>query len=52
MKTATIYRVQNTVPYPNAASRKEVFHKYLDTVLTFACCGGILAILLFLLTAF
>ncbi len=52
MKTATVYRNQAAVPYPNAASRREVFHKYLDTVLTFACCGGILAMLLFLLTAF
>ncbi len=52
MKTATVYRNQSTLPYPNAASRREILHKYLDTVLTIACCGGILAMLLFLLTAF
>ena len=52
MKTATVYRKERAVPYPNAATRKEVLHKYLDTLLTFACCGGILATLIFLLTAF
>lgn len=52
MKTATAYRKKTTVPYPNAASRQEVMHKYLDTLLTIACCGGILATLYFALTIF
>ena len=52
MKTATVYRNEKAVRYPNAATRKEVLHKYLDTLLTIASCGGILATLYFLLTAF
>lgn len=52
MKTATVYRKQKGIPFPGAATRKEVLHKYLDTLLTIACCGGILATLYFLLTAF
>lgn len=52
MKTAAIYRKKGAVPYPNAATRQEVFQKYLDTVLTFACCGGILAMLMFLMMIF
>jgi hypothetical protein len=52
MKTATVYRNEKAARYPNAATRKEVLHKYLDTLLTFACCGGILATLYFLLTVF
>jgi len=52
MKTATVYRKQKGIPFPGAATRKEVLHKYLDTLLTIACCGGVLATLYFLLTAF
>ena len=52
MKTATAYRKKTTVPYPNAATREEVMHKYLDTLLTIACSGGIFAALYFALTVF
>lgn len=37
------------VCYPNAASRRQVFHKLLDTLLVTASGAGIGAILLFLL---
>ena len=52
MKTEVVYRKQKNIPYPGAATRKEVLHKYLDTLLTIASCGGILVTLAFLLTAF
>lgn len=37
------------VYYPNAASRRQVFHKMLDVLLVTASGAGIGAILLFLL---
>jgi len=53
MRTATVYyhRFMNqaAVPVPNAASRRQVAHKVLDTVLTVVSCIGIIAIILFLL---
>lgn len=47
MKTAvckSAYRP--AIPYPNAATRREVFHKVLDTLLVAASGMGIAAILL------
>lgn len=53
MKTAAIYyhRYMNqpAVPYPNAASRRQVLHKVVDILLSAACCAGIIAIVIFLL---
>lgn len=53
MKTATIRRYDfNTrpkIPYPNAATRKEMFHKFLDLLLMGAIGAGLAASLLFLL---
>lgn len=47
MKTA-VYKnnYRPTIPYPNAATRREVFHKVLDTLLVAASGMGIAAILL------
>lgn len=54
MKTATLYRSDYAnrphVPYPNAATRREIMHKFLD-LLTMAALGiGAAAIILFLVT--
>lgn len=53
MKTATIRRTdlntQPRIPYPNAATRKELVHKFLDMVLMGAIGAGLAASLLFLL---
>lgn len=49
MKTVvckTNYRPIPQLPYPNAATRREVFHKLLDTALVAASGMGIAAILL------
>ena len=37
------------ISYPNAATRREVFHRLLDTLLVAASGMGIAAILLFML---
>lgn len=53
MKTATLRKhTAHTIPnlpYPNAASRKEIFNKVLDLLLVAAIGAGAAAILLFLL---
>lgn len=49
MKTITVYRPTEVVPYPNAATRRQVFNKILDYVLVAACGMGMAAMLLFLL---
>lgn len=53
MKTATAHRYAFTtnprIPYPNAASRKELVHKFLDLLLIGAIGAGLAASLLFLL---
>lgn len=47
MKTAICkFNRPVTIPYPNAATRKELFHKVLDTLLVAASGMGIGAILL------
>lgn len=49
MKTVvckTNFRPMPRFPYPNAATRREVFHKLLDTALVAASGMGIAAILL------
>ena len=50
MKTATVYRSTEVVPYPNAATRRQIINKILDYVLVGACGMGIAAMLLLLLT--
>lgn len=54
MKTEAIYRPEITIrpslPYPNAATRREVFEKILDHLLIGAIGIGSVAIILFLLT--
>jgi len=53
MKSAVIYTTdyakQPPIPYPNAATRKELFHKLLDLVLVSAigvgCAAGLLLML-------
>lgn len=53
MKTATLKRTQMNmtpvVPYPNAATRREMLHKFLDFILMGAIGGGLGACLLFFL---
>ena len=49
MKTTvykTNYRPAARIPYPNAATRREVFHRLLDTALVAASGMGIAAMLL------
>lgn len=53
MKTAvckSTYRPTPRIPYPNAATRREVFHKLLDTALLAASGIGIAAMLLLYVT--
>jgi len=51
MKTATIHRRDlnslPNLPYPNAATRKELIHKFLDLALMAAIGAGFAAVLLF-----
>lgn len=53
MKTATVRRYSYTanpqIPFPNAATRKELVHKFLDLLLMGAIGAGLAASLLFLL---
>lgn len=50
MKTTAIYHASRpNIPYPNAATRKEIIHKFLDTLLVGAMGAGGAAILLLLL---
>ena len=53
MKRTTVYRSdyanQPHVPYPNAATRREVLNKFLDLLMMAALGVGAAAIILFLL---
>lgn len=53
MQTATINRRSVTarpnVPYPNAATKKELLHKFLDLLLMAMIGAGLSAVTLFLL---
>lgn len=53
MKTMTAYPghsiPRKALPYPNAATTKEVFHKLLDGVLIAASGAGLAAMLLLLM---
>ena len=53
MKTTTLsrndLRTRPELPYPNAATRREVLHKFVDLLLVAAIGGGAAAILLFLM---
>lgn len=48
MKTTTIYK--QALPYPNAASRRQILHRILDLLLMAAIGAGCAAMLLLLLT--
>ncbi len=49
MKTAVYKPMRRPmIAYPNAATRREIFHKVLDGVLVAACGMGTAAILLLL----
>lgn len=39
------------LPLPNAATRRQVLHKIMDTALIIASCAGIVAIMLFFIIA-
>ncbi len=43
----TNYWSEPYIPLPNAATRRQVLHKILDTALIIASCAGIVAIMLF-----
>lgn len=51
MKTTTMNRTDlrsnAQLPYPNAATRRELVHKFVDLLLVAAIGGGAAAILLF-----
>lgn len=50
MKTAVNYQTTKTrVPYPNAASRQQLLHRFLDLALMAAIGAGLAASLMFLL---
>lgn len=53
MKTAAVYRSEcasrPNLPYPNAATRREIFHKFLDLLLMGAIGVGAATVILFLL---
>lgn len=53
MKTATAYKayrnVRPAVPYPNAATTKEMLQKFLDGLLMVVSGAGIAVMLMFLL---
>ena len=53
MKTATVKRTQinrmPVIPYPNAATKQELLHKFLDLILVGAIGAGLAACLLFIL---
>ena len=52
MKTTVLHRSdyvsRPNLPYPNAATRREMFNKFLDLLLVAALGAGTAAILLFL----
>jgi len=53
MKTTTVYRTdfmsRPSFPYPNAATRKEMLHKFLDLLLVGAIGAGLAACFLLIL---
>jgi len=50
MKTAVNYATaKSRIPYPNAASREHVLHRFLDLALMAAIGAGLAASLMFLL---
>ncbi len=53
MKTTAIYRTdyapRPNLPFPNAATRKDILHRFLDLLLMGALGMGAAAILLFML---
>ena len=54
MKSATYYRPARTtrevIPYPNAATRRQIMEKAIDLLLLAASGAGTAAAILFLLT--
>ncbi len=51
MKATYAYQVKNTsIPLPNAATRRQMLHKTLDSLLMAASGAGLGAVILLLLT--
>lgn len=52
MKTMTVSKpnYHPVIPFPNAITRRQAFHKWLDTLLVAASGVGITVMLAFLLT--
>lgn len=53
MKTAAVkrtnYSAAPALPYPNAATKQEILHKFLDLLLVAAIGSGLAASLIFLI---
>lgn len=53
MKTATVHyqksKTRPQIPYPNAATKKELVNRFVDLLLTGAMGAALAALLLFLL---
>lgn len=53
MKSAELYfparAIRPELPFPNAASRRDILRKIVDLLLIVASCVGIVAIMLFLI---
>lgn len=53
MKTATAYYpVSRPIPFPNAATRRQLLQRLLDKLLMVACCFGITAMIMLALVLF
>lgn len=51
MITAIIKKMDYSIaPYPNAATIRQMLHKVMDFLLALACCAGIAAVLLLMVT--
>jgi hypothetical protein len=50
MKTATYRDTRPSLPYPNAATRREVMNKFLDNLLIAAMVVAAVTVFLFLVT--
>ena len=52
MKTATVSqtKAQEYIPYPNAATRRELLDKFVDRLLAGAICVACVTVILFFVT--
>lgn len=54
MKTAVVFaqKFMNRpyIPLPNAATRRQLLNRYINSMLVGVCCAGIVVAILFLMT--